>query len=129
VGYDEAAGLGSIDGSVLVNHWGDAATVPAFHATVSANSLSVTGGSKSSVTLNVTVSGGFNAAVTFSITGLPSGVSAAFTPASLPAPGSGSSVVKLTATTTAKAGTYSATVSATSGSTKQQMPLSVTIVR
>jgi pseudomonalisin len=129
VGYDEATGLGSIDGSVLVNHWGDAATVPAFHATVSANSLSVTGGSKSSVTLNVTVSGGFNAAVTFSITGLPSGVSAAFTPASLPAPGSGSSVVKLTATTTAKAGTYSATVSATSGSTKQQMPLSVTIVR
>jgi subtilase family serine protease len=129
VGYDEAAGLGSIDGSVLVNHWGDAATVPAFHATVSANSLSVTGGSKSSVSLNVTVSGGFNAAVTFSITGLPSGVSAAFTPASLPAPGSGSSVVKLTATTTAKAGTYSATVSATSGSTKQQMPLSVTIVR
>jgi pseudomonalisin len=129
VGYDEATGLGSIDGSVLVNHWGDAATVPAFHATVSANSLSVTGGSKSSVSLNVTVSGGFNAAVTFSMTGLPSGVSAAFTPASLPAPGSGSSVVKLTATTIAKAGTYSATVSATSGSTKQHMPLSVTIVR
>jgi len=98
--------------------------MPAFHAAVSANSVSVTDGSNKSVTLNVTVSGGFNAAVAFAITGLPSGVSAVFTPAKLPAPGSGSSVVKLTATAMATAGTYSATLSATSGATKQQMPLS-----
>jgi pseudomonalisin len=128
VGYDQATGLGSIDGSVLVNHWGDASVVPAFHATASASSLSVKAGSNSNVTLTVTVSGGFNAAVAFSVTGLPSGVSAGFTPATLPAPGSGSSVVKLTATSSAKAGVYSATVSASSGSTKQQMPLSVTVV-
>jgi pseudomonalisin len=128
-GYDQATGLGSIDASVLVNHWGDATATPGFHAGVSANSLSVTGGSNKSVTLNVTVSGGFNAAVTFSITGLPSGVSGAFTPAKLSAPGSGSSVLKLAATSAAKAGTYSATVSATSGATKQQMPLSVIVVR
>jgi pseudomonalisin len=128
-GYDQATGLGSIDGSVLVDHWAGATTPPSFHAAVSANSLSVTGGSSNSVTLNVTVSGGFNAAVAFSITGLPSGVSGAFTPSKLSAPGSGSSILKLAATTTAKAGTYSATVSATSGATKQQMPLSVIVVR
>jgi pseudomonalisin len=128
-GYDQATGLGSIDGSVLVDHWAGATTPPSFHATVSASSLSVTGGSSNSVTLNVTVSGGFNAAVAFSITGLPSGVSGAFTPSKLSAPGSGSSILKLAATTTAKAGTYSATVSATSGATKQQMPLSVIVVR
>lgn len=129
VGYDQATGLGSINGSILVNHWADATTPPSFHAALSANSLSVTGGSNKSLTLNVTVSGGFNAAVTFSITGLPGGVSDTFTPAKLTAPGSGSSVLKLTATSAARAGTYSATVSATSGATKQQMPLSVTIVR
>jgi len=129
VGYDQATGLGSIDAAVLVDHWASATTPPAFHAAVSANSLSVTGGSNNRVTLNVTVSGGFNAAVTFSITGLPSGVSDTFTPAKLPAPGSGSSVLKLAATSAAKAGTYSATVSATSGATKQQMPLSVIVVR
>jgi pseudomonalisin len=128
-GYDQATGLGSIDGSVLVDHWAGATTPPSFHAAVSANSLSVTGGSSNSVTLNVTVSGGFNAAVAFSITGLPSGVSGAFTPSKLSALGSGSSILKLAATTTAKAGTYSATVSATSGATKQQMPLSVIVVR
>ncbi len=128
-GYDQATGLGSIDASVLVNHWGDATTMPSFHAAVSANSLSVTEGSNKSVTLSVTVSGGFSAAVTFSITGLPSGVSYTFTPTKLPAPGSGSCVLKLAATIAAKPGTYSATVSATSGATKQQMPLSVVVVR
>ena len=129
VGYDQATGLGSIDASVLVNHWADAATPPSFHAAVSANSLSVTQGSNKSVTLSVTVSGGFSAAVTFSITGLPVGVSGAFTPAKLSAPGSGSCVLKVAATGAAKAGTYSATVSATSGATKQLMPLSVVVVR
>jgi pseudomonalisin len=128
-GYDQATGLGSIDGSVLVDHWASATTPPSFHAAVSANSVSVIDGSNKSVTLNVTVSGGFNAAVTFAITGLPSGVSGTFTPAKLSAPGSGSSVLKLAATSTAKAGTYSATASATSGTTRQQMPLAVSVVR
>jgi pseudomonalisin len=129
VGYDQATGLGSIDAAVLVDHWASAKTPPSFHAAVSANSLSVPGGANKSVTLSVTVSGGFDSAVTFSITGLPSGVSGAFTPAKLSAPGSGNSVLKLAATSAAKAGTYSATVSATSGATKQQMPLSVIVVR
>jgi pseudomonalisin len=129
IGYDQASGLGSIDGSVLVNHWGDATVAPAFKATPSVSSLSVNTGSNNSVTLNVVVSGGFDAAVSFSLTGLPSGVSAVFTPATLAAPGSGSSVLKLTASSIAKAGVYSVTVSATSGSTRQQMAVSVTIVR
>ncbi len=128
-GYDQATGLGSIDGSVLVNHWSDVSVVPAFQATPSASALSVTAGLNNSLTLNVTVSGGFDAAVAFSMTGLPSGVSAVFTPVTLPAPGSGKSVLKLTASSSAKAGVYSVTVSATSGSARQQMAISVTVVR
>jgi pseudomonalisin len=127
VGYDQATGLGSIDGSVLVGHWSDASVVPTFQATSSANSLSLTAGSNNSVSVNVTVSGGFNAAVTFSVTGLPGGVTAGFTPASLPPPGSGSSLIEFTATSAAKAGVYSATVTATSGATKKPMTLSVTV--
>jgi pseudomonalisin len=133
VGYDQATGLGSVDASVLVNHWSDASVQPAFQATPSANFLSVTAGSNissnNSITFNATVSGGFDAAVAFSVTGLPSGVTAVFTPATLSAPGSGRSVLKLTASSSAKAGVYSVTVSATSGSTRQQMPISVVIVR
>jgi subtilase family serine protease len=130
VGYDQATGLGSVDASVLVNHWSDATPppVPAFHATVSASSVSVTAGSNTSVTVNVTVSGGFNAAVSFYVTGLPSGVSATFTPAVVSAPGSGASVLKITAGSSAKADTYSVTVSAaSSGFVTQKIPLAVTI--
>jgi subtilase family serine protease len=135
VGYDQATGLGSIDGSVLVNHWSDATPppVPAFHTLASASSISVTAGagviSNQSITLTVTVSGGFNAAVGFSVTGLPSGITATFTPVTLSAPGSGSSVFKIVAASSAKAGTYNASISVTSGSAKQQLPLAITCVR
>jgi pseudomonalisin len=130
VGYDQATGLGSVDGSVLVNHWSDATppAAPAFHATISASAVSVTAGSNKSVAVNVAVSGGFNAAVSFSVTGLPSGVTATFTPAMLSAPGSGASVLKITASSSAKAGTYTVTVSAaSSGSTTQKIALALTI--
>jgi len=50
--------------------------------------------------------------------------SATFTPVTLSAPGSGSSTLKITATSKAKAGTYSVTASAaSSGSTTQKMTL------
>jgi pseudomonalisin len=125
-GYDQATGLGSIDGFVLVTHWSDATVAPAFHATASANSLELTAGSNQSLTLTVTIAGGFNADVAFSIAGLPNGISATFTPAKLSAPGSGTSILKLVAGSSVSSGSYSATVSATSGSTKQQIPLSIT---
>jgi len=132
VGYDQATGLGSIDAAVLVNHWSDATprATRAFLATASASSLSVSAGSNKSMTLSVTVSGGFNAAVSFSVAGLPSGVSATFIPITLSAPGSGSSALKITASSKAKPGTYIVTVSAASaGSPMQRMMLSLTIAR
>jgi hypothetical protein len=131
-GYDQATGLGSVDTSVLVSHWSDGNIVPTFHLAASTHYLSVTAGSNTSVnnsvTLSVTVSGGFNAAVAFSVIGLPPGVTAAFTPATLSAPGSGSSVLKLTATSATKPGVYSATAAATSGSSKQTLSLAVTVM-
>jgi pseudomonalisin len=127
VGYDQATGLGSVDASVLVNHWSDGSVVPTFQVTPSANSVSVIPGSSNSITLSVAGSGGFNAAVSFSVTGLPTGVTGAFTPSTLAAPGSGSSTLKLTLTSSAKAGAYTVTVSATSGSIKQQVSIAVTI--
>ncbi len=125
--YDQATGLGSVDASVLVNHWGDATAVPTFKVTPSASSVSVIRGSNNSLTMSVTVSGGFNAAVAFSVSGLPSGVSGAFTPATLSAPGSGSSVLKLSATSSTAPGVYSATVTATGGGVTQKQTLTVNV--
>jgi subtilase family serine protease len=124
-GYDESTGLGSVDGLVLVNHWRDATATPTFHASASVNSLAVTAGSNNSATLTVTVSGGFDASVSFSVSGLPTGISASFSRAILPAPGSGATVLKLSALSGVKAGTYSATLSASSGAVKQTIPLSI----
>jgi subtilase family serine protease len=124
-GYDQSTGLGSIDGLVLVNHWRDATATPAFHASASPSSLAVTAGSNSSAEVTVTVSGGFDAAISFSVTGLPSGISSSFSRVILPAPGSGVSILKVSAVSGVKGGTYSATLSASSGATKQQIPLSI----
>lgn len=85
----------------------------------------MTAGSNSSAEVTVTVSGGFDAAISFSVTGLPSGISSSFSRAVLPAPGSGASVLKLSALSGVKAGKYSATLTATSGVTRQQIPLSI----
>jgi pseudomonalisin len=127
VGYDQATGLGSVDASVLVNHWSDATAVPAFQLTASASSVSVIPGSNNSVTLTVAASGGFNAAVAFSVSGLPSGVSGAFTPGTLSAPGSGSSTLRLTAASSAALGVYSATVTATGSSITQRQTVTVNV--
>ncbi|MGA7219365.1 MAG: S53 family peptidase [Candidatus Sulfotelmatobacter sp.] len=128
-GYDQATGLGSIDASVLISHWKDATMTPVFHATPSSSSLSVPAGSNKSINVSVTVSGGFNGAVTLSATGLPIGVTAVFTPARLLAPGSGNSILKLTAARNARLGAYVVTVWAASGSTRQSMPVSMNIER
>ncbi|MGB7600954.1 MAG: S53 family peptidase [Candidatus Sulfotelmatobacter sp.] len=125
-GYDESTGLGSIDGLVLVNHWHDATATPTFHASASLSSFAATAGSNSSATITVTVSGGFDAAISFSVTGLPRGISASFSRVILPAPGSGVSVLKVSALSSVKAGTYSVTLSASGGATKQTIPLSIT---
>ena len=126
-GYDEVTGLGSINAAMLVDHWSDATATPGFHVAASASALSVNRGLTGRMSLTVTVTGGFNAAVSFSATGLPAGVTASFTPPALAAPGSGSSALKISASSSAKAGSHSINVAATSGATKQQLPLTLTI--
>jgi pseudomonalisin len=125
-GYDRATGLGSVDASVLVSHWSDGAIGPEFHATASASSVIVIAGSSNTMKFSVAVSGGFSASVSLSVSGLPSGVTGAFTPATFSAPGSGSSVLKLSASGAAR-GAYSAVVTAASGSIRQAIPISVTV--
>jgi pseudomonalisin len=117
-GYDLASGLGSVDASVLVNHWKDAAGPAAIHLSLSSGALTVTPGGASE---------GFNAPVTLAVKGLPSGISATAVPASLAAPGAGTSVLTLTATKKAAAGRYTVTVAATEGSVTQDAAVSLTV--
>jgi len=77
--------------------------------------VTVPQGTSGTVTVTTGVSGGFSSAVSLSATGLPSGASAAFNPATLPAPGSGNSTLTLTAGASTPAGTYPITVNAIGG--------------
>jgi hypothetical protein len=87
---------------------------PNFSITASPASQAVTAGAGTSYTATVTASGGFSGVVNFSVSGLPSGASASFNPASVT--GSGSSSMSVTTSTSTPAGTYTLTITGTSGS-------------
>ena len=128
-GYDLASGLGSVDALQLVNNW-SATPAPApagFRVTVATPSVTLTQGSNTKVQVNVNISGGFNSPVALSVTGLPSGLAASFSPSTISPPGSGSSTLTLTAASTLSSGPYSLTISAQAGGVTQTAPLSVTI--
>jgi glucuronoarabinoxylan endo-1,4-beta-xylanase len=84
-----------------------------FSLTPSASTLSVKQGASGTDTITVADTGGFTGSVVFTVSGLPSGVTAAFSPAS----SASSSVLTLTASSTATTGAFTITVTGTSGST------------
>lgn len=102
-------------------------TSPDFVLSASPASLSVTQGSSATSTISTSVSNGFNSSVALSISGLPSGVTASFSPASIAAPGSGSSTLTFTASSTATTGTFNTTVSATGGGITHTTVIPVTV--
>jgi hypothetical protein len=85
-----------------------------FSVTATPASQTVTAGNGTSYTATVTGSGGFNGTVTFSASGLPSGASASFNPTSVT--GSGSSTMSVTTSASTPAGTFTLTITGTSGS-------------
>jgi len=102
-------------------------TQPAFTLSASPTSVSVAQGSSKTTTVSTTVSGGFNSAISLSASGLPSGVTATFSPASIAAPGSGSSTLTFTAASTATAGTSTVTINASGGGISHSTTISLSV--
>src|SRR5579859_7319783 len=102
---------------------------PDFTIGASPNSLTVTQGSNGTSTITITSVGGFNAATTLTASGLPSGVTAAFStnPVTPPANGSATSTLTLTASSTATTGTATVTITGTSGSTVHSTTIALTV--
>lgn len=112
-GYDQATGWGSVDAANLVNLWNNNAT-PDFTLAAAPASQSIVAGGTASYTATLTAVGGFANTVTLSVSGLPTGASATFTPASVT--GSGSSTLSITTTLgITPAGNYLLTISGTDG--------------
>jgi hypothetical protein len=86
---------------------------PDFSISATPSSQTVAPGTGTSYTVSVTPSNGFKGNVTFSVSGLPSGATASFTPSSVS--GSGSSTMALSISSSTSTGTYTLTITATSG--------------
>ena len=97
---------------------------PDFALSASPQSVSVEQGAGASTTIAVTPSNGFASAVSFSATGLPSGVTASFSPASSAA----STTLTLNAGSTAATGSAAVTIKGTSGSLSHAATVNLTVV-
>jgi subtilase family serine protease len=121
-GYDLCTGWGSPNTSGIINLLAGSAT-PSFTLSDSPGSLSVTQGNSGTSTITVTDVGGFTGSVTLAASGLPSGVTAAFGTN----PTTGTSVLTLTASSTATTGTSTVTITGTSGSLTATTTLALTV--
>lgn len=124
-GYDLVTGWGSPNGQSLIDDLAGPAT-PGFTLTYSTMiaGLSIDQGASGSTTITVNDLGGFTGSVALAVSGLPSGVTASFSPPST----TGTSVLTLTASSNAAAGTYYLTVTGTSGAMTATAQVAVTIV-
>ena len=119
-GWDFATGIGTVNAYNLVNNW------PAgFTLTASPSSVTITqGGASGKSNITITSVNGFSGNVTLAASGLPTGVTAAFSPN----PATSSSTLTLTASATAATGTATVTITGTSGSTlRNTTVLSLTV--
>ena len=86
---------------------------------IAPTAVSVQQGGSGTTTITAATSGGFDAAVALTATGLPAGVTVSFSPASIAAPGAGSSTMTVAAPLTTATGTYTITVSGAGGGITQ----------
>jgi pseudomonalisin len=102
---------------------------PSFTMRLSGTSVSMRQGGTMPVTVTTTAVSGFNSAVALSVSGLPKGVTASFTRASIAAPGNGSSTLtlKVASGTGANVGTYTLTVTGAGGRLTQTQKLTLIV--
>ena len=99
---------------------------PDFTIAASPASLSVVHGASASSTINTSVTGSFSS-VTLSATGLPTGATATFSPASIASPGAGSSTLTLATTLATPAGSYTVTLTGTGGGRTHATAIAFTV--
>jgi hypothetical protein len=124
VGYDGPTGLGTPHGAAA---FGPGSTGQSdFSVSVNPTNVSVTAGSNATATVSTAVTSGSSESVSLSAGGLPSGVTASFSPSTVNS--GSSSTLTFTASSSATAANYSITITGTgsTGSHTATLTLSVT---
>jgi hypothetical protein len=112
VGFTAGTG-GQVARQEILNWTYSASATPDFVLSLAPVSRNVSQGKGSTYTATVTPSNGFSGTVTLGATGLPTGVSATFVPPTIT--GSGSGIVNVFTTAATAPGSYTITVTGTSG--------------
>ena len=115
---------GGLTRTTTINLTVGQAQTPDFSLSPNPASLTVNRGANGTSTITITRTGGFTGSVAFSASGLPSGVTAGFNPAS--ATGT-SSVLTLTASGTATLGAATVTVTGTGGGLTRTTSINLTV--
>ena len=101
--------------------------VPIFMISASPASLTIQQGNQGTSTITTAISGGFNADITLSASGMPSGVTVSFNPQTIPAPGAGSSTMTITVGSNTAPGTYPITVTGNGGGVQENTTVTLTV--
>ena len=105
----------------------DAGMPPSFQLTSAQASVTVVAGSSVGDKVLVTVTGGFQSAIALSVSGLPTGATAVFSPTSLS--GAGSALLTLATTATVTPKTYTLTIVASGSGLTSNAPLSLAVTQ
>jgi hypothetical protein len=122
-GYDLATGWGTPAGQPLINALTGVSSGPAFGLSPSTLSLSIAPGTTGTATITVSPQNGFSGTVNLTASGLPTGVTASFSPAAATT----SSALTLTVASSAASGPTTITITGTSGSLTSAVRLTLTV--
>jgi len=102
---------------------------PDFTMTVSPTSAQISRGQSGNFTITITSSGGFASPVSLTLSGQPTDVTGTFTPSSVtpPSGGSATSTLAVSVGATATPGSYTLTITGTSGSLSRQTTVALTV--
>ena len=129
VDYNLATGLGSVDGALLVNEWGAAIEPPTLTLAAKVQSVTVPQSGSAAVAFTAVTGGSFAGSIAFTVRGLPSGVSAAWSANPLtPAAGASTNSVTLTLTVSPEASAGASTLAVTAAGGGLASTQSVTVL-
>ena len=120
---------GSLVATTTLSLTVSATATPNFTISASPSSLTVKQGSNGTSTITITSQNSFSSATALTASGLPTGVTAVFSPTSVtpPANGSANSTLTLTASSTATTGNATVTVTGTSGTLTHSTTIALTV--
>jgi hypothetical protein len=98
-----------------------------FTISASPSSLTIGRGNNGTSTITTTAMGSFNSSIALTISGLPSGTTASFSPSTIPAPGTGTSTLTINVGSNTRTGTYTLTVKGNGGGVQKTTTISLTV--